>query len=68
MNYFIDWIFGGFSSPRDIIAQIIGFIPLLLSYFVFLKSDRRKIILYKACADLFSALHFLCWVRFRVAR
>ena len=58
MNYFIDWLFGGFNSPRDIIAQIIGFIPLLLSYFIFLKSDRRKIILYKACADLFSALHF----------
>lgn len=58
MNFFIDWLFGGFSTPRDIIAQIIGLIPLILSYFIFSGSNRRKIILYKACSDFFSALHF----------
>ena len=58
MSFLTNWLFSGFDSPRDIIAQIIGFIPILLSYFIFSASNRRKIILYKACSDFFSAVHF----------
>lgn len=58
MSALTHWLFSGFDSIWDIIAQIIGFIPLILSYFVFSRSDRKKIILYKACSDFFGAIHF----------
>ena len=40
------------------IAQLVGMIPLILSFFVFIFNDRRKIIIFKGISDLLWALHF----------
>ena len=46
------------SEPRILIAQVIGFVPLILSFFVFLQKSRKSIIIFKGCSDLLWAAHF----------
>lgn len=47
------------SEPSaNTLGQIIGFIPMILAYFVFIFNDRRKVIAIKALSDLLWALHF----------
>lgn len=48
-----------FSAPQTAIAQIIGFIPMVLSYFVFHFNDRKAMITTKAISDLLWMIHFL---------
>lgn len=48
-----------FSNPVTAIAQIIGFVPMVLSYFVFHFNDRKAIITTKAISDLLWMTHFL---------
>lgn len=47
-----------FDTPLHTTAQLIGFIPLILSFFVFRYNNRNKMIGFKAVSDLVSALHF----------
>jgi hypothetical protein len=53
------WFAAGFAEPVNTVAQIVGFIPVILAYFVFVFNDRKKIIVFKASSDLLWALHFL---------
>lgn len=48
-----------FSNPITAIAQIIGFVPMVLSYFVFHFNNRKAIITTKAISDLLWTVHFL---------
>ncbi|MBQ8525763.1 MAG: YgjV family protein [Clostridia bacterium] len=59
MKSILIWLAAEFSDPVNAAAQIIGFIPMILAYFVFLFNDRRKVIAFKASSDLLWALHFL---------
>ena len=43
----------------EIIAQIIGFIPLFLSYVIFYFNDRKKMLFTKMVADLLSTAHHI---------
>ena len=47
MTAFFDWLAAEFSNPLTATAQIIGFIPLALSFFTFLSNKRAKIIFIK---------------------
>lgn len=48
-----------FSNPLNAVAQLVGFLPMILAFFVFIFDDRRKIIGFKTVTDLLWALHFL---------
>jgi hypothetical protein len=48
-----------FSNSVTAIAQIIGFVPMVLSYFVFHFNNRKAIITTKAISDLLWMIHFL---------
>lgn len=50
-----------FSAMTDqsFIAQIVGFVPLILALFVFIHNSRKKIIFFKTCTDFLWAIHFL---------
>lgn len=52
-------LIGQFSSPLTAIAQIFGFVPMVLSYFVFHFNNRKAIITTKAISDLLWMIHFL---------
>ena len=58
MNTLINWLSAEFSTPLNATAQIIGFIPLALSFFTFLSNKRKKIIFIKIITDCMWALHF----------
>lgn len=58
MSTAINWLIAEFSDPLNAVAQIVGFVPLLLSFFIFLPRDRRRVIAYKTVTDLMWALHF----------
>lgn len=47
-----------FTNPMTAIAQILGFIPIILGFFIFRKNTRSKSIVLKATSDLISVLHF----------
>ena len=47
-----------FTSPVTAIAQILGFAPLILSWFIFRAKSRGGSIALKSVSDGFSALHF----------
>lgn len=46
------------SDPVYAAAQIIGFVPILLSFFIFIHNDRRKVIAFKMISDFLYAVHF----------
>ena len=58
MSVLCHWLASAFSSPLGIVAQIIGFIPLVLSFFTFLSNNRRRVIGTKIATDLLWAIHF----------
>ena len=43
----------------QIVGQIIGFIPLILSYVIFYFNDRKKMLFTKMIADLLSTAHHI---------
>ncbi len=45
-------------NSNNLIAQIIGFVPLTLSIFIFLQNSRKKIVILKGCSDFLWAVHF----------
>ena len=51
-----------FTHPVTAVAQILGFIPIILAYFIFRKNSRKTSITIKAVSDLISAVHF-CLLR-----
>ena len=59
MKNILMWFATEFADPVNAVAQIVGFIPVILAYFVFVFNDRKKIIAFKASSDLLWALHFL---------
>lgn len=48
-----------FTHPVTAVAQILGFVPIVLSYFVFHYNKRSTTIVIKAISDCISAIHFL---------
>lgn len=48
-----------FTHPVTAIAQIMGFIPMILGYFIFRDNSRGTSIAIKAVSDGISAVHFL---------
>lgn len=48
-----------FTNPLTAIAQILGFIPVVMSFFIFRSNKRTTIIAAKAVSDGISSLHFL---------
>ena len=44
------------GSPRMIAGQIIGFAPMILSFFVYIFNDRKKTIVLKTIMDVLWAL------------
>lgn len=48
-----------FANPVTAVAQLLGFVPLLLNWFIFRPHSRNTSIAIKAVSDGFSALHFL---------
>lgn len=48
-----------FAHPVTAVAQLLGFVPLLLNWFIFRPHSRNTSIAIKAVSDGFSALHFL---------
>ena len=58
MSYVVNWFWSGFSDVRSGIAQLIGLVPLVLSFFVFRQGDRKNIIYLKTCSDFLWAIHF----------
>ena len=47
-----------FADPVTAIAQILGFVPLILSWFIFRARSRLGSIALKSVSDGFSAVHF----------
>lgn len=48
-----------FTRPVTAIAQVLGFIPIILGFFIFRNISRRTSIAIKAGSDFISAIHFL---------
>lgn len=46
-------------SNKEIIAQILGFVPLILAYFVFFFNDRRKMLITKTVTDILWTVHLI---------
>ena len=57
-QYFLDMA-EQFTNPVTAIAQILGFIPMFMSFFVFYFNNRIVSITIKAVADFLSSVHFL---------
>lgn len=57
-NYFQE-LAASFSHPVTAIAQCLGFIPVVLGFFVFRNISRRASIVIKAASDFLAAVHFL---------
>lgn len=60
----LHWLQSGFDEPRKLIAQILGFIPLSLSFFVFTQKEQKKTLFFKACSDCLKAIHFFLLAEF----
>lgn len=58
MSGFCNWFLMGFSDTRSAIAQVIGFVPLILAMFTYVQTNREKIIFVKVCSDLLWVAHF----------
>ena len=58
MNKIIEFFTLDPSDPLRFWAQIVGFIPLVLSLITFSLSKRKHILISKTLADLTSAIHF----------
>ena len=57
LAYFRD-IAEQFTTPVTAIAQILGFIPVILGFFVFYVNDRKKTLAIKAVCDGLFVVHF----------
>lgn len=57
MNLILNW--AEICNVKVLFAQIFGFIPMTLVYFVFMFNGRRKVISIKACSDLLWSIHFI---------
>ena len=58
MTMLFEWLAAEFSTPLNAVAQIVGFFPLIITFFTFLPNDRRYVIGSKAVSDLLWAIHF----------
>ena len=58
MSSLLAWLIAEFSNPLNAVAQMVGLIPLILSFFVFLSNERKRVIGTKIATDLLWALHF----------
>lgn len=47
-----------FRDPITAIAQIMGFIPMIMGFFVFYSNDRKKTLATKAVCDTLFVVHF----------
>ena len=54
-----DWLAIAFATPRDIIAQVVGFFPLILSLFIYTQKTRSKILIFKSISTFLWAVHYV---------
>ena len=47
-----------FTNPITAFAQIMGFIPMFVGFFVFYFNDRKKTLIIKAICDIMFVIHF----------
>ena len=59
MTAYFQELAASFAHPVTAIAQILGFIPVFLGFFIFRNVSRRTSIAIKAVSDFLSAVHFL---------
>ena len=59
MSAYLQELAASFTHPVTAIAQIIGFIPVFMGFFIFRNISRKASITLKAVSDLLSAIHFL---------
>lgn len=57
VSYFRD-LAGQFLNPFTAVAQILGFIPMILGFFVFYVNDRKKALALKGVCDGLFVVHF----------
>lgn len=57
MDLIIEYFAGLFSDPAQIAGQIIGFVGMIWSFFIYIFKDRKKILLSKLLADAISIFH-----------
>jgi len=59
MTAYFEQLAASFTHPVTAIAQILGFVPVILGFFIFRNVSRRTSIVIKAVSDFLSAVHFL---------
>ena len=58
MNALELWWAEAFSDPSKIFAQILGFIPMMLAFLIFIFHDRQKVFFFKTTSDVLWATHY----------
>ena len=59
MNAYFQTLAESFTHPVTAVAQLLGFVPLILGWFVFSPRSRRGSIAIKAAADGLNTVHYL---------
>lgn len=54
-----NWFASAFATPRDVIAQIIGILPLSISLFIFTQKTRGKVLVFKSISTFLWAVHYV---------
>lgn len=59
LEFIINWFSSAFATPRNVIAQIIGILPLSLSFFIFTQKTRSKVLVLKSISTFLAVVHFI---------
>ena len=59
MSDYLQQLTASFTHPVTAVAQLIGFVPVFMGFFIFRNVSRKTSIVLKAVSDFLSAVHFL---------
>ena len=59
MSAYLQEVAASFTHPVTAAAQLIGFVPVFMGFFIFRNVSRKTSIVLKAVSDFLSAVHFL---------
>lgn len=59
MSAYLQEVAASFAHPVTAAAQLIGFVPVFMGFFIFRNVSRKTSIVLKAVSDFLSAVHFL---------
>lgn len=54
-----DWFASAFATPRDVVAQVLGILPLSLSLFIYTQKTRSRILIFKSISTFLWAVHYV---------